>query len=98
MFDAGMCLVTLDRANSNDTFGTDDYAMTTLWLTASGTSFRISERFSRTTCLSTLEGVPGQQHLVQLKFNISTLKKDSVKIPISLPILFSVEGTLEGTL
>jgi len=98
VFDAGMCLVTLDGANSNDTFGTDDYAMTTLWPTASGTSFRMSEKFSRTTCLSTLEGVPGQQHLVQLKFNISTLKKDSVKIPISLPISFSVEGTLEGTL
>ena len=97
VFDAGMCIVTLDEASSNDTYGVDDYSMTTLWPTSSGTSFQMSDKFSRPAYLPNLGGGGTHQHLIQMAFSLSTLKKNSTRVPLCLPISFTVEGTLEGT-
>jgi hypothetical protein len=98
VFDAGMCIVTLDQSGTNDTYGVDELAMTTLWPVASGSCLRMSDKFSRSTHLSTLSGGSAQQHLVDVAFSISTLKKNSARVPLCLPISCSVEGTLEGNL
>ena len=93
-YDAGMCIVTLDEASSMDTYGIDDLTMTTLWPTPTGT-FRMSDTFSRDTFLPT-SGGSTQNHLIQLLFTVSTLKKDSTRVPLTWPIPFCAEGTLEG--
>ena len=96
-FDTGMCIVTMDEASSNDTYGVDDFSMTTLWPTSSGT-FKMSDNFSRSAFLPTVGGNGSKQHnLLEVAFTVSTLKKNSERIPLSWPVTFCVEGTLEGT-
>jgi len=94
VFDAGMCLVTLDETYSNDTYGIDDFSMTTLWPTDSGT-FRMSDTFSRSAFLPTVIS-SNAQNLIELGFTVSTLKQKSVRVPLSWPVNFFAEGTLEG--
>lgn len=95
-FDAGMCLVTLDEASGNDTYGVGEFVMTTLWPTASGT-FSMSDKFSRPAYLPTVSGAGKRQDLIEVAFTVSTLKSESTRIPLCWPISFCVEGTLEGT-
>ena len=94
-FDAGMCLVTLDEASGNDTFGVTEFVMTTLWPTSSGT-FRMSDKFSRPAFLPTVGGFSRRQDLIELAFTVSTLKTESALVPLNWPISFCAEGTLEG--
>lgn len=94
-FDAGMCIVTLNEASSNDTYGVDDFNMTTLWPTSSGT-FRMSEKFSRSAFLPTVGGGGRQPSMIEMVFTVSTLKKKSERVPLCWPVSFCVEGTLEG--
>ena len=94
VFDAGMCLVTLDQTYSNDTYGLDDFSMTTLWPTDSGT-FHMSDKFSRSAFLPSVVS-SNAQNLTELAFTVSTLKQKSVRAPLSWPVNFCAEGTLEG--
>jgi hypothetical protein len=94
VFDAGMCLVTLDETYSNDTYGLDDFSMTTLWPTDSGT-FHMSDKFSRSAFLPSVVS-SNPQNLIELTFTVSTLASKSVRMPLNWPVSFCVEGTLEG--
>ena len=94
-FDAGMCIVTMDEASSNDTYGVDDFNMTTLWPTSSGT-FQMSDKFNRSAILPYVGGGGRQPNMIEITFTISTLKKNSERVPLCWPVSFSVEGTLEG--
>lgn len=94
VFDAGMCLVTLDETYSNDTYGLDDFSMTTLWPTDSGT-FHMSDKFSRSAFLPSVIS-SNLQNLIELTFSVSTLASKSVRMPLNWPVSFCVEGTLEG--
>jgi len=92
VLDAGMAIVTLDSSGSIDTYGVDDYAMCSMWPNPLGI-FEISDRFNRSVYLP---NVGAGQSIVTLKFNISTVKKGSVTVPLCWPIPFLVAGTLEG--
>ncbi len=94
VFDAGMCLITLDETYSNDTYGPGDFSMTTLWPTDSGT-FHMNDKCSRSAFLPSVVS-SNAQNLIDLTFTVSTLAPKSVCMPLSWPVSFCVKGTLEG--